>query len=426
MQILEKIRRLRHPHTLSQSNKSLIENFSYITLLEVFVLLSPMITYPYLVRVLGLDLYGVVITAQVLTGYASKIIDFGSNHVCAKHVSINRENNDKLSEIVCSVFFVRSALWLVCLFIYIGIVCIVPIYRSHFLLFLLSYGLTFSDVLFPQYFFQGIEKMKISSLINLGIRTLFIILIFIAVKDSGDYIFVPTLYTIGYLLAGLVSFIIIFRKMGVKFIIPEISQMKYYVKDSSAIFATDMICTIKDKLNYFFIGSFCSMGGVVVYDLCSKINALLVKPSQILSKVFFPRFAKNRDGKDFINILLVVLVTVILLVILTNVFLPFIVTFFINKQIDLLPVRIFTLAPIFLSLSSFICSNYFVAFGHNKYVLYSIIITTAVYVVSFGFVVITSNLNSIYSYIYIALVSYFAEFIYRAVTANKIIKQTKK
>ena len=96
--------------SLFSNNKQLIGNFSYITLLEVFLLLAPLITYPYLVRVLGIDNYGLIITAQVLASYASKIIDFGSNRVCAKHVSINRASKAKLSEIVSSVLVVRTVL----------------------------------------------------------------------------------------------------------------------------------------------------------------------------------------------------------------------------------------------------------------------------------------------------------------------------
>ena len=90
-----------------EKNKVLLENMSYLAILEVFILIAPLITYPFLVKSLGMEIYGLVITAQALASYASKIIDFGSNRVCAKHVSINREDKNKLSEIVNSVFFVR-------------------------------------------------------------------------------------------------------------------------------------------------------------------------------------------------------------------------------------------------------------------------------------------------------------------------------
>lgn len=410
---------------LYNNNKVVIENFSYITLLEIFLLIAPLITYPYLVRVIGMELYGVVITAQVLASYASKIIDFGSNSVCAKHVSINRHNKDMLSEIVCSVLTVRAALWVLILLMYIIIVLSVPSYREHFILFFLSYGLTFNDVLFPQYFFQGIEKMKYSTIINISVKLFFICLVFFFVKEPSDYLYVPLLYTIGYAGAGIFALYTIFYKMHMSFFLPKGSTMKVYVLDSLPLFATDLICTVKDKFSYFLLGPLAGMGSVVVYDLGLKINTLLTKPVQIISTVLFPRFAKNRNIEMIKKVAWIVTLISVLLVILTNIFLPWIVKFFIEEEVDLITLRVFTIAPILVSISSFITSNLFVAFGHNRYVLYSIIITTSTYIVSLLFILFTHRTNNIYSFVVIALLSYFVEFVYRIIIAQKISKKYK-
>lgn len=45
-------------------NKTILANFSYLSLLQVFAILFPLLTYPYLLRVIGLELYGVIIFAQ--------------------------------------------------------------------------------------------------------------------------------------------------------------------------------------------------------------------------------------------------------------------------------------------------------------------------------------------------------------------------
>ena len=101
-----------------QKRKLILENIFFVGIVQIFGLAAPLITYPYLVRTLGLDLYGLVISAQVLVSYATIIIDFGSNSVCAKNISINRNNPEKLSEIVCSVLSVRVILWCLCFVVY--------------------------------------------------------------------------------------------------------------------------------------------------------------------------------------------------------------------------------------------------------------------------------------------------------------------
>lgn len=405
-----------------KQHRTLVENFSYITMLEVFLLIAPLITYPYLVRLLGMDLYGLIITAQALAGYATIIIDFGSNSVCAKHVSQYRDNKAKLSEIVCSVLILRSLLWIACLAVYVAVVMLVPVYRSHLWLFLLSYGLTFNDVLFPQYFFQGIEKMKYTAIINLIVKLVFIVLVFVVVRNADDYLFVPLLYTIGYVLAGILSLRTIFKKMEIPFTKPSWPSMMVFVKDSAPIFLTNLICTIKDKLNYFLIGGFSGMGNVVVYDLGIKINSILVKPVNIISTVLFPYFALKRDTKKLKKIIFLTGCLAVLVVVAVNIFLTYIVDFFVHQEIDLMPLRLFTLAPIFLSISSLISSNLFVAFGYNRYVLYSILVTTTAYFVALAYFFFTHQMNSVYSFVMIALASYFVEFVYRMIVSNKIIK----
>lgn len=157
--------------------KTIINNLIFVGLVQVFGLLAPLITYPYLVDVLGMELYGAVISAQVLVSYATLVIEFGSNSICAKNISIYRDNRSKLSEIISSVLITRFIFWIGCFFIYTSVVWFVPAYREYLVLFLLSYLMTTNELLFPQFYFQGIEKMKTVSLLNILVKIVFILLI---------------------------------------------------------------------------------------------------------------------------------------------------------------------------------------------------------------------------------------------------------
>lgn len=401
-------------------DKKLLQNFTYITFLQFFLLVAPLITYPYLVRVLGQELYGFVLSAQMFASFASIIIDFGSNRVCVKHVSVNRIDSDKIAEIVNSVISVRCLFFIGCFFLYMAVVLLIPQYRPYYLLFLTAYGLTFNDLLFPQFFFQGIENMKAITIINIMTKLFFIVLIFFVVKTPDDYLFVPLLYSLGYMIGGAYSLYLIYRVRRIRFYIPNYKTLKFYVSDCSPLFVNDLICSIKDKVNYMFVGIFAGMGNVVIYDLASKLHSLLTRPMQILTMVLLPRFAAKRDVKRLKTVLCFSFSITFVLVVITNLILPWIVEFFIHKQIDLVPLRLFLIAPLLVSVSSVISSNLFIAFGYNKYVLYSIIVTTIVYVISFVVLLLSGALNSIYSFIALALISYFTEFVYRLIKAASI------
>lgn len=407
------------------THTKLIENFSYVTLLQVFVLLAPLITYPYLVKVLGRDLYGVILSAQMLASYASIIIDFGSNNVCAKHVSIHRTDKFKLSEILSSVLFVRVLLFLACFVVYMAIVITIPIYRGYILLFIFTYGLTLNDVLFPQFYFQGIENMKTITLINILTKFFFIGLVFALVHSTDDYLYVPLLYAVGFTMGGIFSLYIIVKQHKVMLRIPSKLQMLYYIKDSSPIFATDLICTIKDKVNYMLVGTFVGMGDVVVYDLGLKFHSLLTKPMGILTTVLLPRFAVTRDIGKLKRVIYLSFIITTTLVVITNIFLSKLSFFFLNENIDLYPIRVFLLAPIFVSIGSVISSNLFVAFGYNKFVFYSIIVTTIVYITALFVFLFLGALNTVTSFIYISVISYLSEMVYRIYKARSLFLKTK-
>ena len=275
--------------------KVICDNLFFVALVQIFGLIAPLITYPYLVGVLGIDLYGMVLTAQVLVNYATLLIEFGSNFVCAKNVSIHQNDKKKLSEIVSSVLITRFLLWVISFFVYMAVVWVIPNYRTYWPLFLSSYLMTLQELLFLQFFFQGIEKLKIVSLLTIIVKLVFVFFVFIFVKEQSDYLYVPILYGVGYMLSGLIALYIVFCKMGIRFVIPSFKQQWRYVKECSPILATNLVCTIKDKFNYMFVGAFVSMGDVVIYDLGLKLMEVLLKPTNVMTTVLLPRFAKNKS-----------------------------------------------------------------------------------------------------------------------------------
>jgi len=408
---------------LIQNNSVIFQNLTYITLLELFVTVSPLITYPYLIKTLGYELYGLVITAQVIASYAVILVDFGFRSISAKDISIHRNDKNKLSEIISSIFIIRSILWIGSFIVYYFVISIIPIYNKHLVLFLFAFGATFNDLLFPQFYFQGIEKMKFITFINIGINSIFILLIFLFIKNKTDYYLVPLFKSIGFFIGGLISMFIIFFIHKIKFTVPKFCVLKAYIKEALPIFSTKIITSIKDKFSYILLGSLIGMDEVVIYDLGAKLTAILVKPATILSRVLLPKIAKEKNIKLFKKTLLGIAVIIVLIILIINLLLPFIVKFFLSDTIDLLPLRIFLLAPLFLSLSSFIASCNIIAFGYYRYILYSIIITTIVYLGSTGIFYILNGLNSILTFILITVTAYFAELIYRLYISQKIINK---
>ena len=93
--------------------KTLIENFGYLTLLQICNLLIPLVTYPYLINTLGKNLYGVIIYSQAIVSYLAIFVNWGFNISATKYISINREDSKKINEIVSVVYIVKTLLLII-------------------------------------------------------------------------------------------------------------------------------------------------------------------------------------------------------------------------------------------------------------------------------------------------------------------------
>ena len=74
-------------------NKKIISNFNYLSILHFFKILIPLFIFPYLIRTIGVQKYGLIILAETVTMYFVAIINFGFDLSATKHVSINNKNN---------------------------------------------------------------------------------------------------------------------------------------------------------------------------------------------------------------------------------------------------------------------------------------------------------------------------------------------
>lgn len=353
-----------------KENRTVLTNFSYLTLLQIFTLLGPLITYPYLVRTIGLQLYGIVIFAQVLVSYISLIVDFGFNSIGAKEIASNRDNPNVISEIVSSVQLNKLIIWIICFIIYLIIVCFVPFFKDYKFVYISSFFITFNELLFPVWFFQGIEKMKYTTYINIFVKLMFILLIFIAVKDESDYIYIPLLNSLGALVAGLFSFYVIINKEKIRLCWIPLSKLIYYFKESVSLFISVLSVRLYLNINKLVVGSCLGMSEVAIYDLGEKIATTMKIPIGMIGQATFPKISRERDIRYINRLMYIVVGLAILGYMVLFLFTPFIVKLFTgDNSVDAITiVRILGLSGIFAAGNYFLGGNRLIPLGHkNEY-----------------------------------------------------------
>jgi len=276
----------------SPTRKKLTENFLSLSVLQGLNYLLPLITLPYLVRVLGPEKYGLVAFAQAFIAYFGILTDYGFNLSATREISIQRENKEKISTIFSSVMLIKFA-FLILSFIFMSVLVFsIHKFRNEWLLYYLTFGTVLGQVLFPIWFFQGIEKMKYITWLNIIAKTIFTVLVFVLIHQVNDYIYVPFLTALGTIISGILSMWIIKKHFKVNFHLPSKNEIIHQLKEGWYIFISTVAISLYSISNTFILGLFTSNTIVGYYSGAEKIiNAVqgLLSP---ISQTIYPHVSK--------------------------------------------------------------------------------------------------------------------------------------
>jgi PST family polysaccharide transporter len=379
------------------------------------------VTYPYLIKVLGAEFYGLVIFAQVVSSYFIIFIDFGFRLSATKEISINKNNKEKLSEIISSVLQIKLILWFLSFAILLSLVYFLEKFNNHFLLFLFSFGICFDELLFPLWYFQGTEKMKYITIINLITRSIFIILIFNLVKHQSDYVLVPLLNSIGALLGGVIGIYILFFKEGIQFKMQSFVKMKYYFKESLPLFGSNAIMSVKDRFNVIFIGYFLGMTDVAIYDLGVKIMSVFMYPISVVNDAIYPKVAREKNMGLMLNTSKLMFIALLFGILLVQPVLPSLINYLgFDIESAILPTRILLIAPLIMSFGHTLGPNCLIVFGKYRLFTIGIILTTVFYLGMIGLGFIFNLTNYVITFSAVTTLVYLFELLYRSIVARNL------
>jgi len=269
-----------------------MDNFLSLTALQGINMLIPLITFPYLVRVLGVDQFGVFSFIMAVMLYAEIITDYGFNLSATKHISINSKNQAKINEIFSSVIMIKAVMALMFFMFLLLLIATVDRFAQDGSLYIYAYGLIIGQVLFPVWFFQGIEKMRYITILNAVSKIIFAVAIFLFVKNPEDLFLVFVFYSLGSLVAGAWAFQIAVKKFDVRFSLQSQENYTYYLKDAWYIFTSRVGVQLYQSVNIIILGFFASNAVVGYYSIVEKIVRAGGSIIASLPQAIYPYLAK--------------------------------------------------------------------------------------------------------------------------------------
>lgn len=291
---------------INKEYKKIIENILSLFSLQGLNYLLPLITFPYLTRVLGPDNYGLIAFSGAFIGYFQILTDYGFNLSATREISINRQDNTKISKIFSSVMITKLILLIISFLFMSIIVFSFGKFRNEWLLYFFTFGLVIGNFLMPSWFFQGMQKMKYISILNIGISIIFTISIFIFIKESSDYIYVPLISAIGSIIMGIIALRIISKDFNVDFILPSFNDIKCQLQEGWHIFISTFAVSLYTISNTFILGFFASNVIVGYYAVAERIIKMVMGLLNPISQSIYPYISSliiksKEDGIEFIK-----------------------------------------------------------------------------------------------------------------------------
>ncbi len=399
----------------TEDKKRLASNFFSLSVLQIFSYVLPLLTLPYLVRVLGVETFGLVAFATAFITFFNILVDYGFNLSATREVSIHRENKDKITEIYSSVLSIKFMLIFVSFVIFSFIVFTFDKFSSHALLYFITFISVIGQALFPIWYFQGMERMKYITIINIFSKVVFTIAIFVFVHEESDYLMVPLLTGLGILIGSLYALYIVKKDFNQSFVLQNMQTMKFYFKDSSQFFLSRVSVSIYTSANAFVLGLFTNNTMIGYYSIAEKLYMAIQSLYGPITQALYPYVAKERNIKLFKKIFYSVVGLNILGVIFLYFFGEYIFAFLFTKEIGIESINIFNIfliANLIVVPSILIGYPFLGALGFAKYANMSVIYASIMHLFGLSLLIITDNIT-IFSVALMVIITQLVDFIYR-------------
>jgi PST family polysaccharide transporter len=327
--------------------RKLPEDFKYffsgsffLGLSSIFSLIVPLIIIPYLIKIVGLSGYGLSVVAFSVMYFLSLIIDFG---YVVSGVNMLSKSSSKVEKgkIIVYAIYTKAVLFLVLLICFILSVVFVPYLREHYILYSYSFLITFSSVFNLNWILQGLQKIKILSIVSVLSKTIYLIGILLFVNEKSDYVLINLIFALGILVSGIFSFYIIKKEIPLPLIPYNLRKFSEEIRASGYYFVSNISIYLSSSVYPVILNFFVSSEMIGVFSIVEKIYNLLRAIFSIYLNLMLPRVSSlvessiSKGTSQLKKTYIFIIVFVLLEIIVAWVFKYDIVLFFTKEFVPL-------------------------------------------------------------------------------------------
>lgn len=264
-------------------------------------MLFPLITFPYVCRVIEADGIGQINFFQSIISYISLFTCLGIPMYAIREIARNRSDVVQMNRTAMEILLLHSMLTLVGYAI-VAILCLtVPQIQVNIPLFLILSLTIFFTAIGCEWFYQGIEDFKYITIRGLIIKTVSVVLLFIFVKSKTDLLYYGCYTVFGVLGGNIFNFFRLRKYIHRENIIFSELHIKRHIKPVLKVFSFSVVTSIYLQLNTVLLGFLKNALAVGYFAAATKVMQMLLTMSVCLGSVMMPRashlIAENKEAE---------------------------------------------------------------------------------------------------------------------------------
>lgn len=273
--------------------KEVNKNFLYNLIYQLFVFIIPLVTTPYISRVLGVNNIGIYSYTYSITYYFMLAIMLGINNYGAREIAKVQKYKEKRSKRFISIYGLQlfNSILIIILFL-MFIIFSEYDYKTIMNIQFIYLVSTMFDI---NWFYFGMEKFKITISRNIIIKLLSLICIFMFVKNENDLIVYTYILAISSLISQL--YLWLFIKKDVTFTKVSIKEIFANLKPCLILFIPVIAYSIYRVMDKTMIGYFSSVEQLGNYESAEKIINIPMSIIMALGTVMIPHMSKFSDNQ---------------------------------------------------------------------------------------------------------------------------------
>ena len=270
------------------SQPSIKKNFAYKSVLTLSTYLINFITFPYVARVLGVERIGLVNFVDNTVNYFLLFATMGVGLLGVREIAAVKEDKKRRDQVYSNVLALNLLFTLVSLGIYLLCVVTIPKLCQYDELFYIGTAKILFTVFLVEWFFTGVENFRYITLRSILIKVLYIISVFLFVRDTSDYrlYFVLTVGVV--MLNALINQLYIRRFVRIRW---RDIQLFKYLKQNVTLGIYTLMTSMYLTFNVMYLGLVSNNTEVGYYTTAFKLYSVILGFFTAFTNVMLPRMS---------------------------------------------------------------------------------------------------------------------------------------